>query len=165
VVTAAPPARSIGLRSAVLVIGGAVLVLVSFRFLDWYEVPPRADSAGSITFGALHTTADQLSGVSAATAYFDWLAWVLLIGVIAAGIGAILPVAPADALRVTGFLLGLLGVAATYFAIAQLHNAQVSAGAEKHSVFYNATWGLWATFLGFLLAAAGAALGPRRMNR
>jgi hypothetical protein len=157
--------RAIGLPGVVLVLVGAALVLLSFRFLDWYDVPPRADSAGSITFGALKTSADQLSGAGAATAYFDWLAWVLLIGLIAAGIAANLAVPGADALRVVGFLFGLIGVAATYFAVAQLHNAQVAAGATKHSVLYNSTWGLWAAFVGYFLAAIGAVIGVRRARR
>jgi hypothetical protein len=154
--------RSIGLPGVVLVLGGAVLVLVSFRFLDWYELPRGADSTSEITFGALRNSADQLNGAGAATAYFDWLAWVLLIAVIGIGIAANLPVPVADGLRVAGFLLGLVGVAATYFAIAQLHNAQVSAGASKHSVFYNSTWGLWTAFAGYVLAAFGSGLGTRR---
>lgn len=154
--------RAIGLPGVLLVLGGAAVVLIAFRFLDWYDVPTRADSAGSVTFGTLHSSADQLSGAGAARAYFDWLAWVLLIATIAAGIAANLPVPAADPLRVTGFVLGILGVAATYFAIAQLHNAQVAAGATEHSVFYNSTWGLWGAFAGFLLAAAGAGIGVRR---
>jgi hypothetical protein len=153
--------RQVKLSAVALVLAGAVLVLVSFRFLDWYEVPHRADSTGDITFGTLHSNADQLSGVGAATAYFDWLAWLLLILLIGVGIAANLNAPMTDALRVAGFLLGLLGAAATYFAIAQLHNAQVAAGAEKHSVFYNSSWGMWAAFTGYLAAAAGAALGPR----
>lgn len=157
--------RALGLPGALMVLGGAVLVLLSFRFLDWYDVPRRADSAGSITFAALKTSADQLSGAGAATAYFDWLAWVLLIGAIAAGIAANLSIPGADALRVAGFLLGVIGAAATYFAVAQLHNAQVAAGATKHSVLYNSTWGLWAAFAGYLVAAVGAVVGARRVRR
>jgi NAD/NADP transhydrogenase beta subunit len=153
--------RALRLTAVVLVLLGAALVLVAFRFLDWYEVAHRADSAGDITFATLHSNADQLSGVGTATAYFDWLAWLLLILLIGVGIAANLGVPMTDALRVTGFLLGLLGAAATYFAIAQLHDAQVAAGAQKHSVFYNSSWGLWAAVVGYLAAAAGAALGPR----
>ncbi len=132
--------RTLRLTAVVLVLLGAALVLVSFRFLDWYEVVRRADSAGNVTFATLHSNADQLSGVGVATAYFDWLAWLLLILLIGVGIAANLSVPMTDALRVTGFLLGVVGAAATYFAIAQLHDAQVAAGAQKHSVFYNSIW-------------------------
>jgi hypothetical protein len=155
-------ARTIGVPGVALVVVGAVLVVVAFRFLEWYDVPgSAADRQARITFGALHTSADGLSGAGAASAYFDWLAWLLVIAVVVVGIVAALPLRYADGLRVAGFLLGLLGLAATYFAIAQLHNAQVSAGAAKHSVLYNSTWGLWVTFGGYLLAAIGAGLGPR----
>lgn len=160
--TARDAARLVGLPGIALVVAGAALVLVAFRFLDWYESPATADSAPSITFDKLHSSADQLGGTAVATTYFDWLAWVLLIALVAAGVAANVPIPAADALRVTGFLLGTVGVAATYFAIAQLHNAQVSAGAVRHSVFYNSTWGMWLAFAGFAIGAVGAALGPRK---
>jgi hypothetical protein len=153
--------RTVRLPAVALVLVGAALVLISFRFLDWYEVPHRADSAGAVTFATLHSNADQLSGVGSATAYFDWLAWLLLILLIGVGIAANLDAPATDGLRVVGVLLGVVGTAATYFAIAQLHNAQVAAGAQKGSVFHNSTWGLWAAFIGYLTAAAGAAIGPR----
>jgi uncharacterized protein YjeT (DUF2065 family) len=156
--------RAVRLLGVLLVLAGAALVLASFRFLDWYEISTRngADySPDNVTFSTLHSSADQLGGAGSATAYFGWLAWILLIAVILTGVAANLPLGPADPLRVAGFVLAVIGVAATYLAIAQLHDAQVAAGAQKHSVFHNSTWGLWAAFAGFLLAAAGAALGPR----
>ena len=154
--------RRIGLPGVVLVIAGGVLVLVAFRFLDWYDPPARADSAPRITFSELHGSADQLSGTGTATAYFDWLAWVLIIAMIGVGVAANLTVSAADVLRLVGFVTGIVGVAVTYFAVAQLHNAQVAAGGERHNAFYNSTWGLWLVFAGFVLGAVGAGLGPRK---
>ncbi len=155
--------RTLGLRGIVLVLVGGVLLVVAFRLLDWYTVAQHAaDRPGRITFGTLHGNADQLSGAGAANAYFDWLAWVLLIAVVLVGVAANVPTPFTDPCRVAGFLLGVVGAAATYFAIAQLHNAQVAAGAVKHNVFYNSTWGMWAAFIGFVVAAIGAALGPSR---
>lgn len=154
------------LPGVALVLLGALLVIVAFGFLDWYDVPSHgADSAGDVTFGKLHASARQLDGAGTARAYFGWLAWVLLILLILAGVAASLPFGPSDAFRVAGFLLGLIGLAFTYLAVVQLHNAQVAAGAAEHSVFYNSTWGLWAAFLGFACGTAGAALGPRRVRR
>jgi hypothetical protein len=152
--------RTIGV---VLVLGGAVLVLVAFGPLDWYDVPTRnaADATDDISFSALHSSAGQLGGTGLATAYFGWLAWLLLIGLIMTGVAANLPFGTVDPFRVAGFLCGALGATATYFAVTQLHNAQVAAGAEKHSVFYNSTWGLWAALVGFVIGAMGAALGAR----
>jgi hypothetical protein len=158
--------RRVRVSGVVLVLAGAVLVLVSFGLLDWYDVPARntADATGEITFGALHSSSAQVGGTALATAYFGWLAWLLLIGLIIAGVAGNLPFGTIDPFRVAGFLFGTLGATATYFAVAQLHNAQVSAGAEKHSVFYNSTWGLWAALLGFALGALGAVLGARTVT-
>lgn len=155
--------RSVRVTGVVLVLAGAVLVLVAFGLVDWYDVPAHnaADATDDITFGALHSTATQLGGTGLASAYFGWLAWLLLIGLILTGVAANLPFGATDPFRVAGFLFGVLGGTATYFAVAQLHNAQVSAGAEKHSVFYNSTWGLWAALSGFLIGAVGAVLGAR----
>jgi hypothetical protein len=163
VVTSATQAqRGFGLPGALLVIAGGVLLIVAIGFLDWYATPAAADSAPRITFGELHDSADQLSGAGAASAYFDWLAWVLVIALVGVGVAANLPIAPADPLRVVGFLVGLIGLAATYFAVTQLHNAQVAAGGQRHNAFFNSTWGLWLAFAGFALGTAGALLGPRK---
>jgi hypothetical protein len=159
--TAKDARRRIGLPGAFLVIGGGVLILVAIRFLDWYDAPAHADSAPRITFSELRGSADQLTGTGTATAYFDWLAWVLIIALVGVGVAANLPVAAADVLRIAGFVIGIVGVAGTYFAVAQLHNAQVAAGGERHNAFYHSAWGLWLTFVGFGAGALGAALGPR----
>src|SRR3954447_26266099 len=94
--------RAIGVVGALLVIAGGALVLVAFRFLDWYDSGGSADSAQKITFSELHGSADQLSGAGAANAYFNWLAWLLLIALVVLGVAATMPIPPADALRVVG---------------------------------------------------------------
>lgn len=158
--------RSVRTWGVAIVLAGALVALASFRLLDWYDTSARgADSAASSTFSDLRDNADQLSGAGTATAYFDWLAWVLLIALVCVGVGANLPVRPADLLRIVGSVLGVLGVAATYLAVAQLHDAQVAAGGEKHSALYNSTWGLWLALAGFACGAVGAVLGPRRAPR
>jgi hypothetical protein len=142
-----------------LVLGGAGFVLISFRFLDWYHVPTSgADTAGDPTFPALRDSAQQLGGAGVALAYFDWLSWTLVIAVAVLGASAVLPLPGAASLRLLGFLAGILGAVATYYALAQHQNAVGSAD----SVFHNATWGVWAAIGGFLVAGIGAALGPRR---
>jgi hypothetical protein len=154
--------RGLGLVGLVLVLVGAALVLVSFRFLDWYAVrSTSADSVPEITFSRLHHSVDDLGGAVVASAYFAWLSWVLVIAVIAVGCAANAPSRVSDAMRVGGFLIGLLGAAATYYALAQYRDAQVSAGAARHGVLFNATWGLWIAMVGYLLAGVGAAVGPR----
>ena len=161
--TSAEGERTVRVVGVAVVLAGAVLALAAFRFLDWYDTAARgADTAQTSTFSDLQDNADQLSGAGAATAYFDWLAWVLLIALVCIGVAANLPIVAADVLRIVGTVLGVAGVAATYFAIAQLHNAQEAAGGEHHNAFYNATWGLWLTFLGFAVGGVGALLGPRK---
>jgi hypothetical protein len=158
-VGAAPSARrAIGVRGIGLVLVGAGLVLLAIRFLHWYDVPAGHDSSGDVTFSKLHASAEQLGGAGVATAYFGWLAWVLLIAGILVGVAANVPSPLCDPLRVAGFLAGIVGAAGTYYALAQHFNATGS----HHNVLHNATWGVWAALLGYLLTAAGAALGPRR---
>jgi hypothetical protein len=158
VVTEQSSRRSIGVPGIALVLVGAAVVLLSIRFLTWYDVPAGHDSSGDVTFGKLHGSVEQLGGAGVASAYFGWLAWVLLLGGIVAGVAANVPSPASDPLRVAGFAVGLVGAAGTYYALAQHFNATGS----THSVFHNATWGVWAALLGFVLIAAGAALGPRR---
>jgi hypothetical protein len=147
-----------------LALACGVLGTLSFGFLDWYDPPAGADSAPAITFTTLQDSADQLHGAGLASFYFGGLAYPLLIALIAVAVVANAPFGPRDVLRVGGFTLGLVGVVFTYLAIRQLHNAQVSAGAAAHSVFYNATWGLWTAFAGFVLGAIGSVLAPRRVR-
>jgi len=162
--TSAEGERAVRVVGVALVLVGAVLALAAFRFLDWYDTAAKAaDSAQTSTFSDLQDNADQLNGAGAATAYFDWLAWVLLIALVCVGVAANLPVPPADILRIVGTVIGVAGVAATYFAVAQLHNAQVAAGGAHHNAFFNSTWGLWLTFVGFAVGAGGALLGPRKI--
>lgn len=161
VATAQSARRAIGVPGIVLVLGGAVLVLLAIRFLHWYDVPSGHDSSGDVTFRKLHGSAEQLGGAGVASAYFGWLAWVLLLAGIVVGVAANVPSPVSDPLRVGGFLVGLVGSAGTYYALKQHFNATGS----RHDVFHNATWGVWAALVGFLLIAAGAALGPRRTSR
>ncbi|WP_375478887.1 hypothetical protein [uncultured Jatrophihabitans sp.] len=141
-----------------LVLIGAALVLLSFEVLDWYAAPQStADTAGAVTFSALRASTRQLGGAGVALAYFDWLSWAALIGVIVAGTWAALPTRAADPLRVLGFALGTVGAVATYYALLQHFDATGS----THSVLYNSTWGMWAAIIGYATAAIGAVRGPR----
>ena len=158
VATAQAARRTIGVPGVVLVLLGALCVLLAFRFLHWYDVPAAHDSSGDVTFSKLHASADQLGGAGVAAAYFGWLAWLLLLAGIALGVAANLPTGLADPLRVVGFLVGLLGTAGTYYALAQHFNATGS----PHGIFHNSTWGTWAALAGFAIMAVGSALGPRR---
>lgn len=154
--------RALGGRGIALVLLGTALVVASLVGLTWYSVTAKADVAGSgFTFTDLRANADQLSA-PVASAYFDWLAWALLIGAAVVGIVANIPLPTANVLRVLGFLAGVAGAIGTYYALAQLFYAQHAAGGSGHGVWHNSTLGLWCALAGFALLAIGAVLGPSR---
>ena len=153
--------RRIGVTGVGLVLSGAVLALLSFRLMHWYDVPAGHDSSGDVTFGKLRASTDQLGGAAVASAYFHWLAWLLLLAGIVLGVAANVPSRIADALRLSGFVIGLLGLGATLYALAQ----HFQATASRYGILHNATWGIWFALAGFALIAAGASLGPRRAGR
>jgi hypothetical protein len=153
--------RSIGARGIALLVAGLALVVLSVGALQWYRVQPGVDVAGSgFTFRDLQQNADQLNAPVAA-AYFNWLAFALGVAVAVVGVLANVPLPGTGVLRVAGFLLGAAGAVATYYALAQLFYAQHAAGGSSHSVLHNASYGLWCCLAGFVVAAIGAALGPR----
>ncbi|PZS17513.1 MAG: hypothetical protein DLM57_08325 [Pseudonocardiales bacterium] len=154
----ARPAPSIGAPGIALVVVGAVLVLIAFTALDWYPGSAGPSAVAHITFSDLHRLTADASGVGIAAAYFGWLAWVLLILVIVVGFAANLPTRATNALRVAGFVLGLAGAAATYLALAKL----ASAGGGSRGAFDHAKAGVWLAVVGYLVAAAGAVIGPVR---
>jgi hypothetical protein len=154
---------SVGGPGALLVLLGAVLVLLSYLTLNWYGVTGTTDTAPKATFNNLHHSVDQFGGAAAAAVYFDWLSWTLLIAAIVVGTLASLTTRITDAMRVLGFLIGVAGIGCTYYALLQYFDAQADAGALEHNPLYNATWGLFAVMLGFLLTAVGSVMGPRRL--
>jgi hypothetical protein len=156
--TAAPESRSIGAPGIALTLVGAVLLMISFTAVDWYPGSTGPSAIAHITFTDLHrlTTANTTVGI--ATAYFGWLAWVLLILVIAVGLAANLPTRAANGLRAAGFALGLAGAACTYLALSKL----ASASGGSVGAFDHARIGVWLALAGYLVAGAGAAIGPLR---
>lgn len=156
-----PDTRSVGAFGVTLVVAGVVLVILAVASLQWYRVDPGVDVAGSgFTFRDLQQNADQLNAPIAA-AYFNWLAFALGLGAAVIGVLANVPSAGANALRLLGFLVGVAGVVATWYALAQLFSAQRAAGGGGHGVLHNASYGVWCALAGFLLAALGATIGPR----
>lgn len=159
-----PPAvRRVSDRNLVLVLVGAVLVVASLQGLQWYSIDTgQLNVAGSgFTAADLHANADSL-GAAVAAAYFDWLAWTLLVLGGIAAVGATIPSPLTDPLRVAAFGLGLLGALGGFYAVAQLFAAQRAAGGSSHAVFHGASFGLWSCLGGFVLILLGGALGPRR---
>ncbi|WP_375484113.1 hypothetical protein [uncultured Jatrophihabitans sp.] len=144
----------------ILLLAGVVATAVSFVTLHWYSVDSGADSAGDgFTFGDLHGNADQLSAPVAAS-YFDRLAWGLVAVTVLLALAARVPSPMAGLLRLLGFLAGVVGIALTYYALAQLFDAQRVAGAGAHGVLHNAGSGLWSAYAGYALLALGAVVAP-----
>jgi hypothetical protein len=143
--------------SAVLVGGFAVLIAIAF--LDWYDFPSGGDAAERVTFRDLGATADHIDVPGIVPAYFDWLAWMLLIGVVAGATVAYVRPQFAPPLRVVGFLLGGIGSFLTWYALQKI----TSYGDEGSYAFQSATVGVWLAMIGYAVTALGAAIGPRRV--
>jgi hypothetical protein len=160
--TATRSRRALNDRNLLLVVVGAALVIAALGGLQWYTTEGGNNVAGlGFTATDLQANADSL-GAPVAGAYFDWLGMTLLVVGGVAALAANVPSPVCDPLRVVAFLAGLLGVIATYYALAQLFNAQKVAGGSAHAVLHNASFGVWAALAGFALITVGGALGPRR---
>jgi hypothetical protein len=143
--------------SAVLL--GGLAVLLALTVLDWYDYDGGLNTVPAATFRSLRDAADFPGLPWIVPAYFDWLAWALLIAVIAVGTLANFPVRASDPLRAIGLVLGAAGTAVTYWALQEFR----SYGDEGSYAFQAASLGLWFAMGGFLLAGIGAAIGPRRI--
>jgi hypothetical protein len=138
---------------------GGLAVLVAIAFLDWYDFPGGGDAVDRVTFRDLAVTADHIDVPAIVPAYFDWLAWVLLIGVVAIATVAFVRPSISMPLRVFGFLLGGLGSFVTWYALQKI----TSHGNEGSYAFQSAAAGVWVAMIGFAAAALGAAIGPPRV--
>ncbi|SHH01434.1 hypothetical protein SAMN05443575_3091 [Jatrophihabitans endophyticus] len=150
-------------RNVVLVLLGGALVLAALGGLQWYTADGGGvNSAGTgFTFTDLHANATSLHA-AVSGAYFDWLGWTVFVAAGVVALAANVPSPVTDVLRVAAFLLAVLGLVATYYALAQLFDAQRVAGGSTHSVVHNASFGFWAVFAGFALILLGGTLGARR---
>jgi xanthosine utilization system XapX-like protein len=150
------PEPHIGVIGLSLLVLGAACVLVSLSTLTWYGARNTGhDSRGPTRFADLHQLAKVTDSSGVSSAYFSWLAWVLLILVLATGIAANIESPASPVLRVVGILLGIAGATATYLALAKLLEGSSSSG----GVFHHARLGVWLALLGYVLAGIGAAAG------
>jgi hypothetical protein len=154
--------RRVGVPGIALTLAGAILVLVSFTALDWYAGSGGADALQGIGFTDLHRNLTALPASAATDAYFGWVAWTLLLALIIVGSLANLPGRSSKGLRLVGLLLGLVGAAFTYYALAQYVQALHDVGAPRAGVFHQARAGIWLALLGYLAAGLGAVTGPLR---
>jgi hypothetical protein len=152
-----------------LVSAGAVMLILSFTTLEWRHRPAgRSDAVLKIDFAALRQNLEHFpsGGKPAPTvAYFTWLCWVLLIALIIVGFAANLPNRSSDGMRLTGFFLGLVGAAFTYYALSRYAQATHDLFGTSSSALDNADIGIWFALAGYLLAGAGSAVGPMPARR
>lgn len=180
--------QSFGIPGAVLAIVGAILVLLSFTALKWFHKDLGSSGTSDSKFSKLHDAVDQLDKLKGSDPlgkyvdlgishlYYGWLGWALFAVGIVLALLAVSPIGPGSgALRALGVLVGVVGAAASVWAIdvfrftgplARQFKEQTGKSFPSFGTYLSHSWlGAWAAVLGFLLIAAGAALGPARANR
>ena len=155
--------RRVGVPGMLLVLWGGAVLLLSFTRLDWKRRPTGGDVVQRIDFAALRHNLEHFPAAgrpSASVAYFDWLAWALLIALIVVGFAANMPHRATGALRLLGLVLGLVGAAWTYYTLARYAQATHDLFGTSSDALRNSEDGTWFAFGGDLVAGLGAALGP-----
>jgi hypothetical protein len=157
--------REVNPFAVLLLFPGAGLLAAARFGLRWYSVDvPRGGinvAGDSFTFTDLHQNAAALDATVSGW-YFTWFGPTLAIAAVVLTAAANRPTRAADPLRVLAFLVAVLGLVATYYALAQLFNTQTAAGGSAHSVWHNSSYGLWAALAGFALLAVAGVIGPHR---
>jgi hypothetical protein len=143
----------VGIALAVI---GAVLGVIAFTAVDWFE-------SGPSHFSDVHDAVNQLDKQGFATGigkvYFGWLAWVLLAVAVIFAIVANLPTPASGAMRTLGALVGLAGIGLTLWAVEFAHGPAYTQFL-KHSRI-----GFYLTLAAFLLTTIGSLIGPARRTR
>lgn len=156
--------RRIGVPGVGLVSAGAIALILSFTTLEWRHRPAaHGDTVTRIDFAELRQNLEHFPAggkPAASIAYFSWLCWVLLIALIVIGFAANLPSRGSDGLRLTGFFLGLVGAALTYYALSRYAEATHDLFGTSSGALDNADLGIWFALAGYLAAGLGSALGP-----
>ena len=163
-----PRTRHLGIPGMLLVIWGGAVLLLSFTRLEWKRRPQGGDVVQLIDFTALRRNLEHFPAAgrpSASVAYFDWLAWALLFALIVVGFAANVPWPAATALRLLGFVLGLVGAALTYYTLARYAQATHDLFGTSSHALDNSEDGTWFAIGGYLVAGVGAALGPLAARR
>jgi hypothetical protein len=139
-----------GVVGATLAGVGAILLIISFTAVNWFN--------GS--HSGFSDISDQLDGQGnaapgLASAYFSWLGWVLAIALVVIAIAANLPSPASGPLRAFGAILAAAGIAVTFFAI------RFSDGVAYTEFLKHARLGFYLALAGFLIAGIGALVGPK----
>ena len=167
--------RRANVPALLLVVGGAILVALSYTVLGWFR--PETDGsfpiAGSSTLPAVHRLLtdieDQSRGVVGAALlaryYFSLWVWVLFAVVVLAAVLAALPNRMATTAGLFGTLSAAAAIVLTFAAIklSVVHDASYAPfGLGYGDYLSHARLGFWLAAAGYLLAGAGALFGPPR---
>lgn len=163
----------------VLVGVGAVLILLAFTVLDWFEAG-FFGNGGDATFRGVHDALDATKRKAAADGvsghisyggsdlYFSWLGWVLLVAAVAAAGLALSQFGSSIwGLRWLAAVVAMTGVGLTFLALNLVTfegNASNNANAPSYGDYVShSSLGAWSAIAGFLLILVGCfAPGPRR---
>lgn len=157
------PSASFGTLGAILAIVGAILVVVSFTVLDWFD-KQSLNGLSSSHFSDVHRVLNEAGGLAAGTSklYFAWLGWALVIVVAVLALVANMPSPLATLFRVIGAVAGAAAIGVTFLAI-KLASAPAGAPAPAYSDYIkHARLGFYFAVGGFLIMAIGALIGPSR---
>jgi hypothetical protein len=144
-----------GFVGALVALVGAALVLIAFTTLNWLKPD------GS-TFARIN---QRLAGSHAfvtgfTQAYFSWLGWALVGVVFVVALGANLPDPRIAILRPIGFLLALVAIGLTFWAI----KFTSSAYPTYFDYLRLQRLGFYFTVGGFLITGVGALFGAKRLR-
>lgn len=153
------PSASFGTLGAILAIVGAILVVVSFTVLDWFE-KQSLNGLSSSHFSDVHRVLEEAGGLAAGTSklYFAWLGWAMVVVVAVLALVANMPSPLATLFRIIGAVAGAAAIGVTFLAI-KLASVPTPAYSDyiKH-----ARLGFYFAVGGFLIMAIGALIGPSR---
>jgi hypothetical protein len=147
----------VGVVGIVLALAGAALGIISLTAVRWFsDVGP----GNSGKFPNIHNLIKLLhtDATGIGKAYFNWLAWTLVIAAAALALLANLPTPASSGLRMLGALVGLAGIGLTFWGIDFAHG-------ESYSQFLkHARIGFYLMLGAFLLTTIGSLIGPRRVR-
>ena len=140
-----------GVVGVTLVGIGAVLLIIAFTAVNWYK------ATRDTGFGDISDALDRTnSAAGVASAYFGWLAWLLLVALVIVGVVANLPSPASGPLRALGGILAAAAIALTFFAV------KLDDSLSMSDYLKNARVGFYLALAGFLIAGIGALIGPTR---
>jgi len=144
---------------ASLVVPGALFGWLALTTLPWYDTRSLEDEPDRYRFVELklQTLAGRPDTPPLVNAYFDWLAWTLLVAVLVLALAAAVATRAVRTLRGVTLVAGLASAVMTYVSVVQLFHWLAFTGFSGSN---HTQSGLWLAVGGFALMGLAAALGP-----